>query len=79
MTDLEALVALNLVLDIGSIRLKKLLEFFGKAENILKASAERLTAVSGIGEKIAQKVRSLKKEDIDKQYALAKSHHLKII
>lgn len=79
MTDLEALVALNLVLDIGSIRLKKLLEFFGKAENILKASAERLTAVSGIGEKIAKKVRSLKKEDIDKEFALAKSHHLKII
>ncbi len=79
MTRFEALVSLNMVLDIGSIRLKKLLEFFGQPENILEAPAERLIAVSGIGEKIAAKIRSFKKEDLDKEFALAKKHSLKII
>jgi DNA processing protein len=79
MTDLEAKIALNLILDIGSIRLNKLLEFFGKAENILKASPEKLNAVSGIGQKIAAKICALKKEDIDKEFALAKIHNLRIL
>jgi len=79
MTRFEALVSLNMVSDIGSIRLKKLFEFFGKPENILKSSAEKLMAVSGIGEKIASKIFSLKKEDLDKEFALAKKHSLKIL
>ena len=79
MTDQEALVSLNMVLDIGSIRLKKLLEFFGKPENILGASPERLMAVSGIGGKIAHKICTLKKEDIDKEISLAKKYNLEIM
>ena len=79
MTKFEALVSLNMVLDIGSIRLKKLLEFFGKPQDILIASAEKLISVSGIGEKIAQKICSLKKQDLDTEFTLAKNHGLKII
>jgi len=79
MTKLEALVSLNMVWDVGSIRLKKLLEYFGTPENILKAPAEKLTQVFGIGENIAAKIRSLKKEDLGKELALAKKHGLKII
>ncbi len=79
MNRLEALISLNMILDIGSIRLGKLLEFFGKPENILKAPCERIMAISGIGEKIAYKIRSLKKEDLDKEFTSAKKHGLKII
>jgi DNA processing protein len=79
MTDLEALIGLNLILDIGSIRLKKLLEFFDTPENILKAAPNKLIAVSGIGEKIAHKIHSLKKDDIDKELTLAKKLGLKIL
>lgn len=79
MTRFEALVSLNMVLDIGSIRLKKLLDFFGKPENILKAPTEKLMAVSGIGEKIAHKICSLQKQDLDKEFRLAKKHSLKIL
>jgi len=79
MTQIEALVSLNLVPEIGSIRLKKLLEFFGKPENILKGPPERLTQVSGIAGKIAHKIYSLKKEDLDKEFVLAKKHGLKIL
>jgi len=79
MTDFEALVALNMVSDIGSIRLKKLLEYFGKPENILKASAEKLTAVSGIGEKIARNIVSFKNKDLERELKLAERLGLKIL
>lgn len=78
MTRLEALVGLNMVLDIGSIRLKKLLEFFEQPQNILKAHPEQLMAISGIGAKIATGIRSLKKEALDKEFALAKKRNLRI-
>jgi len=79
MTDLEALIGLNLILDIGSIRLNKLLEFFDTPENILKAVPNKLIAVSGIGEKIAQKIHSLNKDDIDKELILARKLDIKIL
>jgi len=79
MTRFEALVTLNLVPEIGSIRLGKLLEFFGKPENILKAAPDKLRAVSGIDEKIAYKIHSLRKEDLDKEFALAKKLGLEIV
>ncbi|MDD2752805.1 MAG: DNA-processing protein DprA [Candidatus Omnitrophica bacterium] len=79
MTDFEALVFLNMVPEIGSIRMKKLLLFFGKPENILKASHDKLIAVCGIGEKIARKIRSLKKEDLIREFERAKKHNIAII
>lgn len=79
MTHLEALIGLNLILDIGTFRLKKLLEFFGQPQNIFGVPQERLTRVCGIGPKIAQKIRSIKKEDIDKEISLAKNLGLKIV
>ncbi|MEK6727613.1 MAG: DNA-processing protein DprA [Candidatus Omnitrophota bacterium] len=79
MTRLEALTALNMVFDIGSVRLSKLLEYFGKPESILNAPAEKLTRVFGIGEKIAAKIVSLKKVDLSREFASAEKSGLKII
>lgn len=79
MTKREALVSLNMALDIGSIRLGRLLEFFGTPENILKAPREKLMAVSGIGEAIAAKICALKAEDVDKELKEAQRLGLKII
>ena len=79
MTRLEALVGLNLVLDIGSIRLGRLLEFFGTPENILKASRQSLTQVFGIGDVIAGKIASIKAEDIEREIILAKKLGLRIM
>lgn len=79
MTRLEALVSLNMVSDIGSIRLKKLLEFFSQPQDILKAAPEKLIAISGIGKKIACKIHSFKEEDLDKEFTLAKKQGLKIM
>jgi DNA processing protein len=56
MTNTEALIALNLSMDIGSTRLQRLLDVFGSPEDIFKASAERLTSVCGIGNRIAANI-----------------------
>lgn len=79
MTRVEALISLNMFGDIGSIRLKKLLEFFDKPENILKASPEKLMAVSGIGKKIAFDIHAFKKEDLEKELGQIKKYNLKLL
>ncbi|MFH1414082.1 MAG: DNA-processing protein DprA [Candidatus Omnitrophota bacterium] len=79
MTRFEALVSLNLIGDIGSARLKRLLDYFGKPENILKAPRSKLTNVFGITEGIASKIKALKKEELDRELKLAKEKDLKII
>jgi DNA processing protein len=79
MTEIEALVGLNLVMDIGSIRLKRLLEVFSSPHNILSASRDKLTGVAGIGEIIASRIVSLDKKDIDREFSLAKENNLKIV
>ncbi|MFH1355260.1 MAG: DNA-processing protein DprA [Candidatus Omnitrophota bacterium] len=79
MTRFEALVSLNLVGEIGSARLKKLLDYFGKPENILQAPRSKLTAVFGIAEGIASKIKALKKEELKRELKLAKERKIKII
>lgn len=79
MNRFEALVVLNMVGEIGSIRLNRLLEFFEKPENILRAPKERLTAVCGIADKIAAKITALKREDLEKELKSAKKLGLRIM
>ena len=48
---------------VGPGRAGKLLEHFGSVENIARASVEELTAIDGIGESVAAKIRWAVKED----------------
>lgn len=79
MTSFEALVGLNMVYDIGSVRLEKMLEFFGKPQDILKAPLGKLTAISGIGETIAAKIIALKPRDIEKEIVAAAKSGTRIL
>lgn len=79
MTAKEALVGLNFITHIGSIRLRKLLASFTTPENILKASPAALIESSGIDAKTAQAISTLKKEEIDKELALAIKIGVKVI
>lgn len=49
----EALIVLNLIPGLGSVRIQSLLEFFGSAELILAAPARLLAQAPRIGDKIA--------------------------
>jgi DNA processing protein len=68
-----------MVPEMGTIRLQKLLQYFDKPENILKASTEKLMRVGGIGPKISAKIHSLKKEDLAKELNLSKKSGLRIM
>src|ERR1039458_2752490 len=52
----EALVALNLIEHVGPVRVRQLLEHFGDAPAILRASKSQLLQVRGIGEDTAEAI-----------------------
>ncbi len=58
MEDREALVALNLVEQVGPIRLRHLLQHFGSAAGVLQASEGALLRVPGIGPEVAAAIAS---------------------
>ena len=57
----EALVALNLIEHVGPVRVRQLLEHFGDAPAILRASRSQLLQVRGIGEDIAEAIAAWEK------------------
>jgi len=56
MTETEACIALNMVPNIGPVRLRKLVQAFGSPETVLKTPKNRLKQVDGIGEDLADKI-----------------------
>ena len=57
----EALVALNLIEHVGPVRVRQLLEHFGDAPAILRASKSQLLQVRGIGEETAEAIAAWEK------------------
>ncbi|MBJ7327619.1 MAG: DNA-protecting protein DprA, partial [Chthoniobacterales bacterium] len=53
MNQSEACIALNMVPQMGPVRLRRLLAAFGSAEDILLARAGQLAQVEGIGDTLA--------------------------
>ena len=66
MTEREALIALNLIPDIGSVRLKNLREAFGSAPKIFLNSKDSLKRVDKIGDKIASAIAGFSFESLKK-------------
>lgn len=76
----KGLILLNMLQDVGYIRLKALLGRFKTPEAIFNASSHDLEQVKGIGINIAQKIRAAKDScDIDKELSLIERHGIKII
>ena len=61
MDSREAFVALNMIDHVGPVRVRQLLEHFGDAASILKASKQQLLRVRGIGEDTADSIASWEK------------------
>lgn len=80
MNDLERLLILNMVEDLGSVRTRNLLEYFGAISKIFRAREDELIRVKDIGEKIAANiVCSIKEIDIKKEMDLIEKHGVKVI
>ena len=56
MNHLEACVALNMIPQMGPVRLRRLLDTFGSAEKILLARADQLAAIDGIPRALAENI-----------------------
>ena len=56
MTETEACIALNMVPNLGPMRMRKLIEAFESPERILLARAGELRAVQGIGDELASSI-----------------------
>lgn len=54
----EALITLNLIPGLGSVRIQSLLEFFGSAELVLAAPVQLLSQAPRIGNRLAQAIAS---------------------
>jgi DNA processing protein len=53
-TYTEACLAINMIPKVGPVRLRRLLDRFGEPQEILRASADKLGGVDGIGPEIAR-------------------------
>ncbi len=56
MNSTEACIALNMVPQMGPVRLRKLLEVFETPENVLAAKRSALRAIDGIGNEVAEQI-----------------------
>ncbi|RJP29682.1 MAG: DNA-protecting protein DprA [Candidatus Omnitrophota bacterium] len=79
MDEREALIALNFVSGIGGVKLKRLLDYFFKPQDIFRASSGELSQVSGINPEICRKIKDLNPYNLDKELATAARLGLKII
>ncbi len=61
MESREAFVALNLIEHVGPVRVRQLLEHFGDAPSILRASKQQLLHVHGVGEETATAISTWEK------------------
>lgn len=61
MDSREALIALNMIEHVGPVRVRQLLEHFGDATSILRASRSQLLQVRGIGDDTAEAIANWEK------------------
>ncbi len=80
MNDFKAIVLLNMIPSLGSISVKRLLEYFGRPINIFQADRTKLSKVEGI---TSRKIDAIKKAqeniDLESELKLAKENDINII
>jgi len=82
MIELESLIILNMTYNIGSVRLKALLEAFGSGEKALNASFDKLKRVEGIGPIAAQAIVEVYKNSkslLEQEFKLIKKHNARVM
>ena len=80
MDSREAMIALNMVDGVGPVRLRLLLEHFGEADAILKASRAQLERVRGIGPEVADSISTWeKKVDLASELKRIEQYGCKIV
>jgi len=79
-TELEAMIALNMLPDIGPLRMARLVQYFKTALNVLNATTAELCHIEGIGPRIAATIRDWKKHgDPGAELELAQTAGIEIL
>lgn len=79
MTEREALIALNMVNGIGSIKLNNLIGRFKIASGVFNSGEKELLAVDGIGKEIAGGILNFKRVSLEKEMRRAGEMGIEII
>ncbi len=80
MDSKEAFVALNMIEHVGPVRVRQLLEHFGDAPSVLRASRQQLLAVRGIGTDTAEAIASWEKTiDLDAELNRVKDSGCRVL
>ncbi len=79
MNELENLIVLNLVKNLGPIRIGKLLERFGSADAVLKQSHSTLMEVPGIGSALAEEISRWRELSYREEFALIEKMGLTVL
>ncbi len=81
LTNRERLILLNLIPEIGSTRLRRLLDAFGDLDRVWKASPQDLQQVEGIGPQLAQRIAAGRHDEplLRRELALAQRAGVTII
>ena len=77
MNNFEALVSLNLIPQIGSVRLKELLKHFGEPQAIFKASRQDLVLL--LGQRLGESIVSFDLKCLENDLVLAKKSGVRIV
>ncbi len=81
LTNHERLILLNLVPDVGSMRLRRLLDAFGHLERVFAASIQELQQVEGIGPTLAARIATGCQDErvLEQELARAQAHGVAIV
>jgi len=80
MNDFEAIVLLNMVPSLGSISIKRILEYFNRPKKVFEASSEKLLKIQGITNKKAESIKKAQKDiNLEEELKLAREKNINII
>ncbi len=68
MTSREAYIVLNMLAEVGPVRVRRLLDAFGEPQAILGASRSELMRVEGVGEEVSRSITEWRRQvDLDEE------------
>jgi len=79
MDEREALVGLNMIPPLGSVKINRLIGCFGSAKSVFSASFKELRQVEGIGSEIAGQIRRIDNSACEREIDEAGKKGIKII
>jgi DNA processing protein len=80
MTEPEAYIALNMIRQVGPVRVRRLLDMFGSPVKVLHAAERELRSVEGIGADVAESIRGWESQfDLGAELALVKDFGASVV